>query len=197
VFAVTPFQRRQPGCDEAVVIARPEETSRGAEEALRLFAPANPLATANSRLDQRLVLHHHHRDLKPALHVNGTIGLGEYHRLFGQQSESTAVRVIWEITGRCLMRQPLPRIALGDIRLCRQLARRHRPICIQRLIEPQPVTDARQGYTKRPAEIAEYPADKFAKLGLVHHRRLRYGSEIITIGQNLYFSFLPLAFSKK
>ena len=54
------------------------------------------------------------------------------------------------------MRQPLPRIALGDFRLCRQLARRHRPICIQRFVEPEPVTNAHQGYTKGTAEIAEY-----------------------------------------
>ena len=66
-------QRRQPGRDEIVVIAGPEEAARRAEQTLRLIAPADALAGAKRGLDHRLVLHHDHREIEGALQIDGTV----------------------------------------------------------------------------------------------------------------------------
>ena len=147
-FADDAVQRRQPGSHEVVVIARAEEASRRAEQALRLIAPADALAGAERRFDQRLVFQHDRRHIEGALQIDGTVGLGEHHRLFGRQGELARWRLVFEIAGRSLMRQPLARIAFGDVRLRRQLRRRHRTLLFERLVEAELVADAHQRHAE-------------------------------------------------
>ena len=72
------------------MVARSEEARDGAEQALRLVAPADTLAGSERRLDQRLVFHHRNREIERALKEDGTVGLGEHHRLFGRQVNLSA-----------------------------------------------------------------------------------------------------------
>ena len=51
-------QRRQPGLDDGVDIARPEEGADGAEQAAGAFAPGDAAAGAEGRLDLGLALDH-------------------------------------------------------------------------------------------------------------------------------------------
>ena len=60
---------------ESGVVARTEEAPDGAEQARRLLAPADALAGAERRLDQRLVLEHGRREIKRALQINGAVSL--------------------------------------------------------------------------------------------------------------------------
>src|SRR5512145_1786978 len=68
------IQRREPGVHETVVITGTEETSCGAKEALRLLTPADTLARTEGRLQQRLILHHRHRDVESTLQIHRTVG---------------------------------------------------------------------------------------------------------------------------
>ena len=115
-----------------MVELRTEETPHSTEQARRLLAPTDALAGAERRLDQRLVLEHNRREIKRALQINGAVSLREHHRLLGRQCERADRRVVVEIAGRSLMRQPFAGVAFGDARLTRQFGRRCRAALLQR-----------------------------------------------------------------
>src|ERR1700722_4740868 len=70
------------------------------------------------------------------------------------------------------MRQPFARVALGHVRLCRQLGRRHGTLLFKRLVEAELVAHPHQRRAEHTAEIAQNFANESVQLGLVHHGRL-------------------------
>jgi hypothetical protein len=81
---------------------------------------------------------------------------GAITALIGRQGELARRGVVGEIARRSLMRQPFTRIALGDIRFCRQLRRRQGTVSVEHPIETEPVTDAHERDTQCAAEIAKH-----------------------------------------
>ena len=165
-------ERRQPGGHEVGLIARPKEASGRAEQTLRLIAPADALASTERRFDKRLVFQHDRRHIEGGLQIDGTVRLGKHHRLFRRQGELAAGGLVFEITRRGLMRQPLARVAFGDARLRCQFRRRHGTPLFERLVEAELVAHPHQRRAEHAAEIAQNFADELVQFGLVNHRRL-------------------------
>ena len=80
------------------MIAGAEEAPGGAEQALRLIAPADALAGAKRRLDQRLVLQHDRDHVEGGLQIDGTVRLGEHHRLFRRKRELARGGGVFEVS---------------------------------------------------------------------------------------------------
>ena len=81
-------------------------------------------------------------------------------------------RIIFEITGRRLVVQPLSRVALSDVSRVRQFARRHGAALMKRLVEPQLISNSNERDAKRAAEIVENSTHELVKFAFVHHRCL-------------------------
>ncbi len=110
------------------MVSRTKESPHRAEQALRLFAPADALAGPERGLDQRLIFHHDGRQIEGALQIDWAVRFGKHHRLFRRQAELGGGWVVGEVAGRSLVGQPFASVALGDVRLCRQLASGHRAV---------------------------------------------------------------------
>jgi hypothetical protein len=64
-----------------------------------------------------------------------------------------------------------------DARRRGQFRDRHRPLCVQRLVEPERIAEVDQGYARRTAEIREHLSDELVQLVVVDHHPLpRQGS---------------------
>jgi hypothetical protein len=120
------LQRRKPGRHEVRLIAGTEGFACRTEQALRLVAPADALARAKGRLDERLTFQHRDRQIEGGQQIDGAVRVGEHHRLLFRQRELARGGIVFQISGRRLMRQPLARIALGHPAFHRKLCGCHR-----------------------------------------------------------------------
>src|SRR5262249_423782 len=107
--------------------------------------------------------------VKSATHKEWTFFVREHHRLLRRQFEPSAARVIIQIAGGRVLREPFAGVAFGDVCLDSELCAGHRSGAVHSLVETKAYTDSHQRHTDRRAEIAHHLSGELLKFLFVDH----------------------------
>ena len=142
------IERWQPFLHEMVLVGGAEEACGAAEQAFRAIVPTEALAAFERIGHLRLIEHHRRHQVADAAHEDRAVLVGEHHGLFGLHRERSRCRIVVDVSGRGLGRQPFAHatfVRTGDVR---EIGRGHRAFCGERLVETETVADLDQ---RRPA----------------------------------------------
>ena len=168
-------KRWQPGGDQVVDVAGPEEPLGAVEQVRVVLVPAESGSGAEPLFDRRHVAQH----TKGELHAAGDEGWpildGKRERLFRCHRVQLFGRVVVDIPASRLVGQPGPHVCRRCPGAVGQFLGRHRGAVRHRAVQAEPVADDDERGTDSGAKVTDRAADELLENGLVR-RGLVLGS---------------------
>src|SRR5271155_2611865 len=172
-FRLRVAERGDPLSDQMRAVVRTEKALRTGEELMVVLVPSDTFAGAKSLRDFRLVLEAGAEQLEKAGEKNGTLLVGERHRLLRRQRELRGRRVVADESSSRLSRKPFADVSLRCIGFRGELGGGHRSGAGHRLVESQFVADEDERGVHRRSHFTDGFHHEFVELRFVDWLRYR------------------------
>ena len=167
-LAVHAIERRQPLLQDVRHVARPQHGADRAEQAARVLAPFDAAARQERLFDLRLRGIDCANGFDCAADVDVTVLLGEGHRLLGRKLESLPGRLIGQVAGGRILREPFARVAFRNPGFFCKRRACDRPDAVHCLVKAEPHAGSHERHADRGADIADHlhhELSEFVRIG--------------------------------